>query len=106
MLLPAAVVLRLLASRAPGLVERGYSEGLYRAVGVVLARATGFFAFSLAEWVTGLFLVVVLSWCAALSLRVLRDRKHRRRAVLTALGTLFAAGGIVYATFVALWGLN
>jgi hypothetical protein len=87
-------------------VERGYSEGLYRAIAAVTARATGRLPFSLAEWLVAASLVALVRAMARFALRATRDRGHLRRTWLCAAGSVLAVGGAIYLAFLLAWGLN
>jgi hypothetical protein len=101
-----ALALQLLASWFPRVAERGYSEGLYRAIAAVTARATGRIPFSLAEWLVAAALVAVGWRVARFVARARRERGQLRRSALRAAGSVFAAAGGLYLAFLLAWGLN
>jgi hypothetical protein len=105
-LLPAAAGLQLGATVSPSLVERLYSERLYRAMAAVFAASVGRVPFSVAE----VLLALTVGGAAAWSLRMLRQvarARGRRRAVLgSALAGAWVGTGALYLAFVILWGLN
>src|SRR6185436_136659 len=105
-LLPAALALQLLASRFPAIVERGYSTGLYPAIAAAGARLIGRLPFSLAEWLVAAFALLV-SWRAIRFVgRAARQRGYLRQAGLAAAMSVVTAAGILYLTFLMVWGLN
>lgn len=105
-LLPLAVGLQLAASASPPLVERLYSERLYRVVAATLAGALGWVPFSVGELLLWVAIGVAGAWAARTLLRLARGRGRRRAALLTALVQAWAAAGAIYLVFVVLWGLN
>ena len=88
------------------MVERGYSEGLYRAIAAMTARATGWLSFSLAEWLAAAFLLAVVWAIARFALRGTRERGYLRRSWLHALGSVLGVAGVIYLAFLLGWGLN
>lgn len=109
-LLPAAVLLQWLASRAPEVVEAVFARGLYRAIRRAHALLTGWFPFSAAEAI-GCVLLFAIAWRAATRLRPSGVRSWWRRpgrwARLARLGrALLAVTGALYLAFLAGWGLN
>ena len=87
-------------------MERGYSTGLYPAIAASGARLTGRLPFSLAEWVVAAFALLV-SWRAIRFVgRAARQRGYLRQAGLPAAMSVVAAAGILYLTFLMVWGLN
>ena len=105
-LLPVAVGLQLAASSSPLLVERLYSERLYRAVAATFAAVLGRVPFSVGEALLGLAIAGAAWWILSLLGRLARGRGRRRRVLLSALAGAWVASGAVYLAFVALWGLN
>jgi len=92
-----------LFSRSPDLVERVYSDWLYKVILPPISRLTGIFPFSLAE----VLIILLLVWLGIgivrrLSPKSLEKTEHSKHGwvsfiVLTAL---------IYLGFQALWGLN
>jgi uncharacterized protein DUF3810 len=104
--LPAALALRLLASRFPAVVERGYSTGLYPEIAASGAWLAGRLPFSLAEWLSAAF-VLLVSWRAVLfAARAVRRKGYLRQAWLPAIGNVVIGAGVLYLSFLLVWGLN
>lgn len=106
-LLPAAAGLQLAATASPALVERLYSEGLYRAVAALFAATLGRLPLSVGEVILWSSLAVALAWILRTLGRLVRARGRRRGAVLVAaFAGAWTVAGAVYLAFVVLWGLN
>ena len=105
-LLPAAVGLQLAASTSPSLVERLYSERLYRVVAAVFAASLGRIPFSVGEVLLWLAVAGAAAWTLRLLRELARGRGRRRAVLLSALAGAWVTGGALYLAFVVLWGLN
>jgi hypothetical protein len=96
----------VLAARSPAVVERGYSEGLYRAIAAVAARTTGRVPFSLAEWVVAAAVAALVWISLRFAARCRRERGYLRRTWRRAMASVLAAAGATYLAFLVGWGLN
>jgi len=105
-LLPAAAALQLAASASPPLVERLYSEKLYRGVASAFAASLGRVTFSVGEMLLGLAVAGAVVWILRLLVGLGRGRGRRRRVLLCALARAWVASGALYLSFLVLWGLN
>jgi hypothetical protein len=105
-LLPAAVGLQLAAATSPSLVERLYSERLYRAVATTFAASLGRVPFSVGEALLGLAIPGFTLWTLRTLGRLARARGKRRRVLFLGLARAWVASGAIYLAFVVLWGLN
>ncbi len=105
-LLPAAVGLQLVASASPRLVERLYTEGLYRVAAATFAVSVGRVPFSVGELLLWVATGGTIVWTFRTLRRLVRGRGRRRAALLAALFEMWAAAGALYFAFVLLWGLN
>jgi len=105
-MLPAAVGLQLAASASPSLVERLYSERLYRAVAATFAASLGRVTFSVGEVLLGLAVAGAALWSLRVLVRLARARGRRRSVLLSALTRAWVASGALYLAFLVLWGLN
>ena len=95
-----------MASRFPAIVERGYSTGLYPVIAAAGARLSGRLPFSLAEGLVAAFALLV-SWRAVRFVaKAARRRGYLREAWLPAVANVTIAAGILYLTFLLVWGLN
>jgi hypothetical protein len=99
------VAVQWLAGRAPDLVERLFSRGLYPLLGGAIGCAAALVPFSVAEigLVAAVLAALVWTW------RRLRDGLRRsavRSAALALLADALLAAGAVYVVFLVLWGLN
>jgi hypothetical protein len=105
-LLPAAVALELAASASPPLVERLYSQGLYRAVSAMFAASFGQLPFSLGEALLWTGFGGAAAWTFRRLRRLVRARGRRGAVLVSTLADAWAAAGALYLAFVILWGLN
>ena len=105
-LLPAAAALQLAASASPPLVERLYSETLYRVVATVFAATLGRVPFSVAEVLLWLLVARAAAWTSRRLRQVVRERGRRRAVLLAGFADAWAAAGALYLAFVILWGCN
>jgi len=105
-LLPAAAALQLAAAAAPSLVERLYSEGLYRVVAAAWTASLGHVPFSVAEPLLWLTAAGAAAWAWRVLRRIARGRGRRRVVLVSALADAWTALGALYLAFVLLWGLN
>lgn len=106
LLLPAAAALQLAATASPSLVERAYSQGLYRAVAAVFAASVGRLPFSMGEAVVILGIAFAVAWGVGVVWRLVRGRGRRWAVLRSALAEAWVSAGAVYLAFVVLWGLN
>jgi hypothetical protein len=104
--LPLAAVMQLAAAASPALVERLYSQGAYRIVAAVFAATLGRLPFSVGELLLWGVLGLAAAWVARGLVRLVRGRGRRRAVLGTALREAWVGAGVVYLTFVLLWGLN
>jgi uncharacterized protein DUF3810 len=105
-LLPAAVALELAASGSPPLVERLYSQGLYRVVSATFAASLGRVPFSVGEALLWTGVGGAAAWTVRRLRRLVRARGRRRAVLVSTLADGWAAAGALGLAFVILWGLN
>jgi len=105
-LLPAAVALELAASASPPLVERLYSQALYRVVSAAFAASFGRVPFSLGEALLWTGFGGAAAWTFRRLRQLVRARGRRRLVLVSTLADAWAAAGGLYLAFVILWGLN
>ena len=106
LLLPGAAALQLAGALLPSVVERVYSQRIYRGVAAVFAFTTGLLPFSVGEIAFVAFVIGVLAWAAVVVSVLARARGRRRAVVGLALAQAWVAAGALYLAFVVLWGLN
>jgi len=105
-LLPAAVALELAVAASPPLVERLYSQSLYRVVSAMFAASFGRVSFSAGETLLWTAVGGAAAWTVRRLRRLVRARGRRRAVLVSTLADAWAAAGAVYLAFVILWGLN
>ena len=106
LLLPVGYGLFWLAGRNTGLVERVYAERLFPLLSRFVSWPGRLLPWSLGELILVALLAGIILWLRGL----LRTLVYRPPGVLGSLlrrmGGLSALAGLLYASFVALWGLN
>lgn len=104
--LPAGILILFISSASSGTVEFVYSDAIYRYLGQFLSSVTGILPFSLAELIL-LSLVIMVLWMLIRTIIMLfHPPIPRWRIVLGFLSKLFIGAGIIYFTFILVWGLN
>jgi hypothetical protein len=106
LLLPGAAALQLAGASSPAIVERVYSQGVYRVVAAAFAMTTGRLPFSVGELLVALAIAGASVWMAAVVRRLVRGRGRRRVILGAAFAEAWTGAGVVYLAFVLLWGLN
>ena len=105
-LLPAAILLREIAFRFPHQTEIVYGQWIYPRIAWVTGGVNSFVPFSLAEALLAGLVIGFLLWL------VTRQRSQRgsksgfRGFLLRALFALWSLAGVVFLSFLLLWGLN
>lgn len=103
---PAAALVFYGSADWPDTVERLYGRPLYPALDRGLAALTGWCPWSLGE----LLLLILVAWALASATRVVKGFSRGRREGLGRLRAWALRGvatlSVLYATFVAAWGLN
>ncbi|MCK6441047.1 MAG: DUF3810 domain-containing protein [Planctomycetes bacterium] len=105
-LLPLAILLILLASTSPNVVEQTYSRGLFQAFASGLGALFGWLPFSLTEFA----LVGTVMWLLFRAVyNIVRVKNHERSVKnllkRTVVKTLCVAAVVIF-SFTVLWGLN
>lgn len=105
-LLPAALLLNGAAAAHPAYVEIIYSRGLYRLCGQFLSRLTGAVPVSLAEAALILAFLLTTLRVGRIIMLIAQRQPDAGRAILNLAAGAAAIAGLIYFTFVILWGLN
>lgn len=105
-LLPLGWGLQALAARFPEWTEHGYARGLYPPLHRALTALTGLVPFSLAQALLLALAVVLLAWPVRAWRRWRAGERSARFLLARGALDLFAGAGLLYATFLLLWGLN
>jgi hypothetical protein len=106
LLFPAALLLADYAAARPALVETLYSRGLYRLVGQTLSHLTGRFPFSVAEAMLAAIFFAASVRLGRVILHLIRRQPGGGREAASLAASAAAAAGVVYFSFIAVWGLN
>ncbi len=96
-LIPLGMLLVYFSSRNPELVERLYSNGIYKPLGSILSKAFGILPFSAAE-----FIVILVP--AAFIVYTVRTLLNMQ--LLKYLTNILVIVSIVFFSFIGVWGLN
>jgi hypothetical protein len=106
LLIPVGAFLFYITAFSPALVEKFFSNGVYRWISQPLSLLTGLLPVSLME--LGLLFLVVSILCLLLYtiFRVIRIKKGKLAALGNLLMLLLAAGSIIYFALILLWSLN
>ncbi len=105
-LLPIAILLSLVLSSVPAVVERLYSNAFYRWVSQPISLATGIFPFSVAEMLLMGLVLFTLWWIAAAIIKIRRKKAEKGKVVFRFILYALTLFSVVYFGFVAVWGLN
>jgi hypothetical protein len=105
-LLPFTITISYMASVFPTVTENLYTAKLYRLLGQILSRLTGFFPFSLAEPVVILAILLILVGLASFIRELILGRLQRSRIVFNYLKTALLLASFAYFVFIFIWGLN
>ncbi|MTI69865.1 MAG: DUF3810 domain-containing protein [Firmicutes bacterium] len=104
LLLPLGFFLSYVLSFAPNLIEQYYSNGIYRVISQPLSIITGIFPFSLGELLVILFILYLLITL----IKFFRNFKFNeiKKTLFNSLIKITITLGIIYFTFISIWGLN
>jgi len=105
-LLPLAVALQIGAAASPALVERLYSQGVYRLVRAAFAATLGRVPFSVGETLLWGVIALAVAGVARGAARLVRARGRRWVVLVAQLRALWLVAGALYLTFLLVWGLN
>lgn len=106
LLLPIGIGLTMLAKANPDLVEQYYATGFYRFFSQGMAFLTGWFRFSLAEFLLLLFCVLVIVSLVRFILTIVREKNKRTKTVVTFTCNALVTVSCIYFAFVISCGLN
>lgn len=104
-LAPMGAILVSLSLKNPHLVEKLYSNGIYRYIGIFLSNVTGIFPFSLGEFIVIFTFLFILIYAIKILIKIITRHislqnfyRHFKNAII--------AISVVYFAFIILWGLN
>jgi hypothetical protein len=106
LILPLSIILQFIASKMPTVVNDAYSQTSYPLLLKIITFMTGWFPFSLFEFL--IFLIII--WGLVLELRalwqILKKRRSLRNALLHGAVNTLAIVGLAYGLFLFLFGFN
>jgi hypothetical protein len=106
LLLPFTLFINFLASRYPELVERYYSQVVYKYLSQLISGLTGLLPISLAELLFIVFIAVTLSGLYLTIKRIIKYPKDRFKIITGAIANVLIAISLLYFAFIFMWGLN
>lgn len=106
MLLPAGIMISYISSLVPSIVERTYANFLYKFIAQGLSSITGILPFSMAEIVIIAFVLITIVYLLLTIICCIKHPQYRKNLMIRYTLNLLAAGGLIYFSFMVLWGLN
>ena len=106
LLLPIGISLTQLSKVFPNFTETFYSSFLYKPIATTLSSITGFFSFSLAEYIIVSFSIFLLLYISKTIFNLLRHKTKRKKVLKNVLLNTLATSGLIYFSFQLLWGFN
>ncbi|MGE4284955.1 MAG: DUF3810 domain-containing protein [Clostridia bacterium] len=106
LLLPLGIALNYISLHNSYITERWYSNNIYKLFSQVLSILTGLFPFSLAELMLVTLIGSMLGYLIVLCIRVVKKISSRREVVRKAVINMLVLAGVLYFSFIILWGLN
>lgn len=106
LLIIPAIVMPSLAANYPAATERIYSTGIYPELSAFIAQTTGFFSFSLFEFIIIILPVSLIAYIIIKVRRIIKLPDSRGDNALRLALTLLCVTGVVGFGFAALCGLN
>lgn len=95
-----------ISTKKPELVERLYSEGIYKPIGSMLSIATGILPFSVAELLLILIPAGFIVYTIRVLIRFFSRRENRLKLIIEYSVNILVIISIAFFSFVGVWGLN
>lgn len=106
LLIPLGTFLVGVFSKKPLLVERFYSEGIYRYIAYVIGKVSGIFPFSVAELAVILLVVVFIIYTTSALIKSFFRQPADFFPFVRYLADIVAAISIAFFLFLTVWGFN
>ena len=106
LLIPLGIVLVYISSKRPALVEKLYSEVMYRPIGMMLSRVTGILPFSVAELIVILVPAAFIIYTAKVLIMTISHRGVNFMPLLEYMTNILMIVSITFFVFLGIWGLN
>jgi hypothetical protein len=106
LLLPLSLCIFYLSSLTPGLIEKFYSNGIYRLISEPLSQITGLVPISVAEIIVIAFVVLVILYVVRTIFKIVVSKSDSLHYIKRFFLNSLLAISIIYFGFVLLWGLN
>ncbi len=104
-LLPVGIFIFLISGYYPHITENVYSLLIFKMLGQAISSLTGLLPFSLAEFVIVLSAIFLIGYIIKAVLSITKT-KQKGKILKTFILNLLAAAGIIYFSFLILWGIN
>lgn len=88
------------------MTETFYSNGIYKIISWTISHITGWLPFSVAEFLLIILVLFMIGSLVTLIGKMIRDKIHRWIFLGNAVLNLLVITGILYFSFVVMWGLN
>ncbi|MCX7748350.1 MAG: DUF3810 domain-containing protein [Clostridia bacterium] len=106
LLLPLGILLFILSSYFPALVENIYSNLIYRFIAQIISLITGIFPISAAEFLVAAFLLYAFWKIIDMLVKTFKDPNGRKLLWKKFIANTLAYTGVLYFTFLTVWGFN
>lgn len=104
--LPLGITISYIASKSPYLIEKLYSNGIYRFIGQYLSRITGIFQFSVGEFLLILVIILFIINIIVTIINIIRHSAKKGYIFLNFILNITVFISIAYFSFIVIWGLN
>ncbi|WP_202709770.1 DUF3810 domain-containing protein [Sporosalibacterium faouarense] len=106
LLFPIGIVLTALGSHNPDLIEKVYSNGIYKFISQPISKLTGLFPFSLGEllFISTIFFIILKLFVFVK--RFIENPNQRKKTFFRFLRNVLAFISVLYFIFITIWGMN
>lgn len=104
-LVPIAAISVYFSIKNPHIVERLYSNGIYKFIGIFLSNITGILPFSLGEFIVIFTFLFVVIYAIKILIKII-TKNISLQDIYRYSKNVIIASSIIYFTFNILWGLN
>ena len=103
---PLFYLLYRLSFTYPDFIENVYSRHLFRATNQALSTLTGWFDFSLGEFLLYAFVIFSAAFLIIMIIKAIRSKKDWWKILLRRLFIMLSIVSFLYASFIGLWAFN
>jgi len=105
-MLPIGILIFLIGSYQPEIVEKIYSNGIFKILAQSISHVTSLVPFSIAEFVVFFFVIWIFYVTIKNVIKIVSEHQNRRENLLRFFLYILRLSGLIYLAFVLLWGLN